>query len=93
MIKQVFASLYHPPKNGTVERFNGTLKAMLSKVTLEDPSSWDITLPVVLFAFRDVPQSSTKFSPFELVYGANPRGLLCLYKVLLVGNDLTIENK
>lgn len=43
--------------------------------------------------FREVPQPSTKFSPFELVYEANPMGPICLYKELLVGNDLTTESK
>ena len=31
-------------------------------------------LPCVLFAYREVPQASTGFSPFELIYGHNVRG-------------------
>lgn len=49
-IAQVFATLYHPQINGTCERFNGTLKAMLGKVTYNNPSHWDKMSPAVLFA-------------------------------------------
>ncbi|BFZ09104.1 hypothetical protein BsWGS_12143 [Bradybaena similaris] len=92
-IKQVFATPYHPQTNGTCERFNGTLKAMLGKVAYDNPTCWDVMLPSILFAFREIPHESTKFSPFELVYGANPRGPLSIYKDLLTKADMDIESK
>lgn len=54
-IDQVFATPYHPQTNGTCERFKGTLKAMLGKVTYNNPAQWDTMLPSVLFAFQEVP--------------------------------------
>uniref|UniRef100_A0A8C1RIA6 ribonuclease H n=1 Tax=Cyprinus carpio TaxID=7962 RepID=A0A8C1RIA6_CYPCA len=33
-------------------------------------------LPYVLFGIREVPQASTGFTPFELLFGRQPRGLL-----------------
>ena len=45
-----------------------------------DGKNWDQLLPHVLFAVREVPQASTGFSPFELLYGRRPRGLLDLAK-------------
>ena len=30
---------------------------------------WDRMLPYLLFAYREVPQSSTGVSPFEVLYG------------------------
>ena len=33
-------------------------------------------IPYLLFAYREVPQSSTGFSPFELMYGRDVRGPL-----------------
>ncbi|KAJ8402527.1 hypothetical protein AAFF_G00366100 [Aldrovandia affinis] len=35
-----------------------------------------VGLPYVLFAIREAPQSTTRFSPFELLYAHQPRGLL-----------------
>ena len=33
-----------------------------------------------LFSYREVPQESTKFSPFELLYGRRVHGPLCVLK-------------
>ena len=53
---------------------------MLKKLVDVDGRDWDRLLPYVLFAIREVPQASTGFSPFELLYGRRPRGLLDLAK-------------
>ena len=77
-IVQVCTSVYHPQTNGLIERFNQTLKGMLQKLTEEDGKHWDQLLPYLLFAIREVPKSSTGLTPFELLYGRRPRGLLDL---------------
>ena len=50
-----------------MERFNKTLKALLRKATSDIGKDWDKLLPYLLFAYREVPQASTGFSPFELL--------------------------
>ena len=79
-IKALRTSPYHPQTDGLVERFNGTLKDMLRKTAQEDGKDWDKLLPYLLFAYREVPQSSTGFSPFELLYGWDVRGPLDVVK-------------
>ena len=79
-VKQLRTSVYHPQTDGLVERFNKTLKQMLKKAMDTDGKNWDQLLPHVLFAVREVPQASTGFSPFELLYGRRPRGILDLAK-------------
>lgn len=79
-ITQLRTSVYHPQTDGLVERFNQTLKQMLRKVIDADGRNWDQLLPHLMFAIREVPQASTGFSPFELLYGRQPRGLLDLAK-------------
>ena len=49
-ITKIKTSVYHPEGNGLVERFNGTLKAMLKKFAQERVQSWDKFLPYLLFA-------------------------------------------
>ena len=39
---------------------------------------WDKLVSFVLFAYREVPQASTGFSPFELMFGMMVRGLYVL---------------
>lgn len=53
---------------------------MLRKFVNETGSDWDQWLPYVLFAYREVPQASTRFSPFELLFAYEVRGPLSLLK-------------
>lgn len=69
---------YHPQTDGLVERFNQTLKRMLQKFVSDNGRDWDQWLPFLLFAYREVPQASTGFSPFELLYGWDVQGPLDL---------------
>ena len=68
-IKPLRTTPYHPQTDGLVERFNHTLKQMLRKAANEEGKDWDRLLPYLLFAYREVPQASTGYSPFELLYG------------------------
>ena len=79
-VKPIKTTPYHPQTDGLVERFNQTLKQMLRKVINENGSDWDELLPYVLYAYREVPQASTGFSPFELIYGRDLRGPLDILK-------------
>ena len=77
-ISPVFSSPYHAQSNGVVERFHGTMKPILRKLTEKQPKSWHTLLPILLYACRDVPNVSTGFTPFELLFGRRPRGPLDL---------------
>ena len=75
-IKGIRTTPYHPQTDGLVERYNQTLKGMLRKFVASNGKDWDRWLPFLLFAYREVPQASTGFSPFELLYGRQVRGPL-----------------
>lgn len=62
-------SPYHPQSNGQVERFNGTLITILRKLVEEKPDTWDTYIPAALFAYREVPHTSTGLSPATLLFG------------------------
>ena len=78
-VAHIKTSPYHPQTDGMLERFHGTLKAMLRK-TCPVAKDWDQWLPYLCFAFRDAPHSATGFSPFELLFGRDVRGPLTLLK-------------
>ena len=75
-IQPIHTTPYHPQTDGLVERFNQTLKMMLRKTAVKEGMDWDVMLPYLLFAYREVPQSSTGFSLFELLYGHRVHGPL-----------------
>jgi hypothetical protein len=89
-IKRIRTTPYHPQTDGLVERFNGTLKAMLRKLTSRNQKDWDELLPYLLFAYREVPQESTGFAPFELLYGRRVRGPLDVLREVWSGEE--VEN-
>ncbi|XP_069108942.1 uncharacterized protein [Argopecten irradians] len=81
-IRQLTTTPYHPQCNGLVERFNGTLKQMLRRMCAERPRDWDRYINSLLFAYREVPQESLGFSPFELLYGRTVRGPMMILREL-----------
>jgi hypothetical protein len=87
-ISQLHSSPYHPQTNGVVERFNGTLKSMLKKLMADKPTDWDRYLPGALFAYREIPQASTGFAPFELLYGKVIKGPSQLLFQTWTGSDV-----
>ena len=66
--------------NELVKRFNKALKVLLQKSVSKEGHDWDILLPYVLFAYRKVPQSTTGFSLFELLYSWEVQGPLNVLK-------------
>lgn len=53
---------------------------MLLMFVSETGADWDQWLPYILFAYREVPQASTGYSPFELLFGRQVRGPLDVLK-------------
>ena len=91
-ITQTFAARYRPQANGAVERANQSIKTMLRKVVNDKQAEWDRFLPLVLFAYREIPHESTGFSPCELVFGANPKSPLEKFKdELLQKKEISIS--
>ena len=91
-MKPICTSPYHPQIDGLVERFNKTLKTMFRKAAINDGKDWDKLLPYLLFAYREVPQASTGFSPFKLLYGRPVRGALDVLKENWEASERSSEN-
>ena len=64
---------YHPNTNGLVERMHRVLGDLITKMSEGSPSRWDEFVPSAVFLLNARSHSVTGFSPFQLVYGFQPR--------------------
>jgi transposase InsO family protein len=70
-----FSSAYHPQMDGQTEVVNRSLGDLLRSLVAEHHSQWDQILPQAEFAYNDSPNRSTGQSPFQIMYGMQPRGV------------------
>jgi len=70
-IKHKMTTPYHPHANGQVESTNKVIKAILTKTIKENRRDWFQRLPEALWAYRTTWRNTTRFSPYELVFGRN----------------------
>ena len=77
---------YHPEANAVVERFIQSLKKLIYQVVSSDKSrEWDTKMDQVLWAYRSTPHSTTGISPYQMVYGKVPRGILSILRDNMTG--------
>ena len=71
-IKLLFSTTCHPQTDGQTEVVNRTLFTLLRAIIKKHIKTWEECLPHIEFAYNRVIHSSTRFSPFEIVYDFNP---------------------
>lgn len=71
-VNQVFTTAYHPSTNGNVERFNSTLANTIAMYVDSRHQDWDLNIQAHTFAYNASCNKSTRYSPFELMYGRKP---------------------
>ena len=66
------SSAYHPQTDGQTERTHRTIEQILRGFVHAQHHDWLHALPLAEFCYNNSVHSSTKFSPFEALYGFNP---------------------
>ena len=69
-------SSYHPQTDGQTEVVNQTLEMYLRCFIGARPKEWVQWIPWAEFHYNSSVHSSTKMTPFEVVYGRKPPTLL-----------------
>jgi len=64
---------YHAMGNGITERFNRTLLGMLGTLDPDQKRDWKKYVAPLVYAYNCTRHESTKFSPFELLFGRKPK--------------------
>jgi hypothetical protein len=70
-----FSSTYHPQTHGQTEVVNMSLGNLLRSLVTEQGRQWDQILAQAEFAFNNSMNKTTGKTPFEIVYGIQPRGI------------------
>ncbi|GJR41827.1 putative nucleotidyltransferase, ribonuclease H [Tanacetum coccineum] len=73
-----FSSAYHPQTDGQTEVVNRYLGSLLRCLVGDHMKAWDQQLCQAEFVLNHAVNRSTGFSPFQVVYSAQPRGPLDL---------------
>ncbi|KZS16489.1 Uncharacterized protein APZ42_017761 [Daphnia magna] len=74
-IQHILATCERPQTNGLVERASRTLVSAIRSFVNLSHNDWDLHIPMVTLAINSARQSTSRYSPFELVYGRTP--ILC----------------
>ncbi|CAF1005522.1 unnamed protein product, partial [Brachionus calyciflorus] len=72
-IRRLRTSRFHPECDGLSERLNRTLKRMIKCFINDNDDNWDELLPALSFAYNTAIHFTTKFTPYELMYGRKPK--------------------
>lgn len=70
-IKHEFTAIYHHQSNGMIERFNRSLGNLI-RTRQHEKGSWNTIIAKCLSAYRTAVHSTTKCTPFEMLYGRQP---------------------
>ena len=74
-IKHLKTSGWQPQSNGKVERWHRFLNTQATIWANEYKKTWDTAIGPLLFTYRISVNAVTKYSPFHLVYGREPRSV------------------
>ena len=75
-ISHLATTAFSPWQNGLTEGFNKDLCRKISKYCNEKQDDWDLYMPMACWWHNTVTNSTTGFSPFEILFGQKPRVLL-----------------
>jgi hypothetical protein len=76
--KLLFSTTCHPQIDGQTKVVNRTLSTMLRAILKTNLKLWEECLPHIEFAYNRSIHSTTKVSPFQIVYDFNPRASIDL---------------
>ena len=66
----------HPQTNGKIEVLNRSLGNLLRCLIGNKPSNWEMVLAQAEFAYNNSINRSIGKTPFEIVIGIHPRGII-----------------
>jgi len=72
LLKHVSSTTYYPQGNGQVEFTNKVFGTLLTKLVSENKTNCDEHLSIVLLSYKIAYKVTTRYIPYQLVYGLHP---------------------
>ena len=72
-IARCFTTSYQPRTNAVCEMSHAMVNSMLAKCVSDNHRDWDECLPQVAFCYNGSVHESTRYTPFFLMHGSEPR--------------------
>ncbi|CAF0877465.1 unnamed protein product [Brachionus calyciflorus] len=72
-VRKLRTTPYHPQSGGQTERFNRTFISIMRTFVNENQDDLDLLLNKIAFAYRTAVHRATGYTPFEMVYGRQPK--------------------
>ena len=72
-IKRKLSTAFHPQTDGQTERQNQSLEQYLRAFSNDRQDNWASLLPLAEFAYNNSVHSTTKMTPFFMLYGYHPK--------------------
>ena len=72
-MKKTHTTPYHPQGNAGPEIFNMTLLDMLGTLNCDQKQDWKKYVSSLVYFYNCTPHESTKFTPYELMFGRKPK--------------------
>lgn len=66
------STAYHPESDGQTGRVNQCVENYLRFMAMNEPKKWAAWLPLAEYWYNSCFHTSTKFSPFQALYGFPP---------------------
>ena len=68
-IRKIQSTAFHPESQGSIERSHRVLAEYLRHYVTEDQTNWDQWIPFAAYVYNTTEHSSTRFTPYELLFG------------------------
>jgi hypothetical protein len=89
----VLSSARHPQHDGQTEIVNKQVEVMLRAYVAEDQITWSLWLPLIEHSYNSMVHGSTRYAPFQLLFGFTPKGPLDLANPRAKRMQLLRENR
>ena len=88
-IEMRYSKPMHFESHGGIERTVQIVENSIKKCMEKNDRNWDIFLPYILFALREMPNASTGYSANQMIFGRNVRSILSVVKDAWENTDLS----